>query len=102
MAVAAVIVLLILANRWLLPAVTGWSLGRALMGIRVVRQGDGAAVGFARLLLRDLAHLLDTCALFIGGVWPLWGSRHRPFADLFLRSEGRRGESPPPGGGRLG
>ena len=28
MAVAAVIVLLILANRWLLPAVTGWSLGR--------------------------------------------------------------------------
>jgi len=94
MAVAAVIVLLILANRWLLPTVTGWSLGRALMGIRVVRQGDGAAVGFARLLLRDLAHLLDTCALLIGWLWPLWDSRHRTFADLLLRTEVRRVDPP--------
>ena len=26
---AAVVVLLMMANRWLLPAITGWSLGRA-------------------------------------------------------------------------
>ena len=87
MAAAAVVVLLMLANRWLLPAVTGWSLGRALCGIRVVRRSDGAAVGFVRLLLRDLAHVLDTAALFVGWLWPLWDARHRTFADLLLRTE---------------
>ncbi|WP_123028676.1 RDD family protein [Mycolicibacterium stellerae] len=94
MAVAAVTVLLMLANRWLLPAVTGWSLGRALLGIRVVLRGDGAEVGFTRLLLRDLAHLLDTCALLVGWLWPLWDSRNRTFADLLVRTEVRRVDPP--------
>ena len=94
MAVAAVIVLLMLANRWLLPATTGWSLGRAVSGIRVVRRGDGATVGFVRLLLRDFAHLLDTAALFVGWLWPLWDSRHRTFADLLLRTEVHKVDRP--------
>ncbi|RDH80319.1 RDD family protein [Mycolicibacterium moriokaense] len=94
MAVAAVTVLLMLANRWALPALTGWSLGRALFGIRVVRRGDGAAAGFARLLLRDLAHLLDTAALLLGWLWPLWDSRNRTFADLLLRTEVRHVDRP--------
>ena len=91
---AAVIVLLILANRWLLPTVTGWSLGRAVCGIRVVRRDDGAAVGFVRLMMRDFAHLLDTAALFIGWLWPLWDSRNRTFADLLLRTEVHRVDRP--------
>jgi Mce-associated membrane protein len=91
---AAVIVLLILANRWLLPTVTGWSVGRAVCGIRVVQRGDGATAGFVRLMIRDLAHLLDTAALFIGWLWPLWDSRNRTFADLLLRTEVRRADRP--------
>ena len=94
MAVAAVTVLLMLANRWLLPATTGWSLGRAVSGIRVVRRGDAAAVGFIRLSLRDFAHLLDTAALFVGWLWPLWDSRHRTFADLLSRTEVHRVDRP--------
>jgi Mce-associated membrane protein len=46
------------------------------------------------LLLRDLAHLLDTAAIFIGWLWPLWDSRHRTFADLLLRTEVRRVDPP--------
>jgi Mce-associated membrane protein len=91
---AALIVLLILANRWLLPTVTGWSLGRAVCGIRVVHRGDGAGAGFVRLMIRDFAHLLDTAALFIGWLWPLWDSRNRTFADLLLRTEVRRVDRP--------
>ena len=93
MATAALVVLSVLANRWLLPAVTGWSLGRALFAIRVVRR-DGAGAGFVRLLARDFAHLLDTCALLVGWLWPLWDSRNRTFADLLLRSEVRRVDPP--------
>lgn len=94
MAAAAVIVLLMLGNRWLLPTLTGWSLGRALFGIRVVGRDDGGEVGLGRLLARDLAHLLDTAALFIGWLCPLWDSRNRTFADLLLRTEVRRVDRP--------
>lgn len=75
-------------NRWLLPVLTGWSLGRALFGIRIATRSDAPA-GVARLLLRDLAHLLDTASLFVGWLWPLWDARNRTFADLLLRTEAR-------------
>jgi Mce-associated membrane protein len=77
-----------MVNRAILPAYLGWSLGRALLGIEVV-QYDGAAVGPGRLMLRELAHLLDTLSVFVGWLWPLWDSRRRTFADLLLRTEVR-------------
>ena len=86
---AGLVVLLIALNRSLAPELTGWSLGRALFGIAVVRR-DGQPAGFGRLLARDLAHVLDTAALFVGWLWPLWDSRRRTFADLLLRTEVRR------------
>jgi Mce-associated membrane protein len=92
-AVIALTIVLMAVNRLLLPTITGWSLGRALFGI-AVRKRDGSAVGVARLLGRDLAHLLDTAALFIGWLWPLWDRRRRTFADLLLRTEVHKVEPP--------
>ncbi len=80
-----------MANRVILPAYVGWSLGRALLGIEVVRP-DGAEVGLGRLALRELAHVLDTLSVFVGWLWPLRDSRKRTFADLLLRTEARRVE----------
>jgi Mce-associated membrane protein len=77
-----------MANRVVLPVYLGWSLGRALLGIEVV-QSDGSAVGLGRLMLRELAHLLDTLSVFVGWLWPLWDSRRRTFADLLLGTEVR-------------
>ncbi|MGE2722731.1 RDD family protein [Mycolicibacterium celeriflavum] len=88
MVAMGVVVLAMAVNRLVLPTVTGFSLGRALFGI-AVRRRDGAPVGVWRLLVRDLAHLLDTAALFIGWLWPLWDRRRRTFADLLLRTEVR-------------
>ena len=90
---AALTVLLMAVNRLLLPTITGWSLGRGLFGI-AVRKRDGSSVGVWRLLLRDIAHLLDTAALFIGWLWPLWDRRRRTFADLLLRAEVHSVERP--------
>jgi Mce-associated membrane protein len=83
-------VLALLVNRLLLPVVLGWSFGRALCGIAVVRR-DGAAVGAWGLLLRDLAHLLDTVSV-VGWLWPLWDSQRRTFADMLMGTEVRRVE----------
>ncbi|HEU0190498.1 MAG TPA: RDD family protein [Mycobacterium sp.] len=93
--------LLTAGNRMLLPAATGWSVGRAAMGIAVVRpnrsgNADGATaateVGPWRLLVRDLAHLVDTLSLFVGWLWPLWDPRRRTFADLLVGTEVHRVE----------
>lgn len=84
--VAGLVFVATAVNRWLLPAMTGWSLGRGLSGIRVLTRKGGPA-GLVRLILRDLAHLLDTAALLIGWLWPLWDRRKRTFADLLLRTE---------------
>ena len=86
--VLAVAALLTMTNRVILPALSGWSLGRGLMGIAVVHK-DGTSVGVGRLLCRDLAHLLDTLSVFVGWLWPLWDARRRTFADLLVRTEVR-------------
>lgn len=87
--VAVVAFVGIAVNRVVLPALRGWSLGRALFGIAVVHR-DGDDVGMVRLALRDLAHLVDTAAILIGWFWPLWDARNRTFADLLARTEVRR------------
>lgn len=85
----AVAVFAMAVNRLVLPGALGWTLGRALCGI-AVRRRDDAPVGVLRLTLRELAHLLDTGALLVGWLWPLWDARRRTFADLLVRTEVRR------------
>lgn len=80
------VVLAVLVNRLLLPTLTGWSLGRALFGIAVSRR-DGAELSPWWLLVREVAHLLDTAALLLGWLWPLWDSERRTFADMLTRTE---------------
>ncbi|BBX19283.1 hypothetical protein CRI77_00190 [Mycolicibacterium duvalii] len=88
----ALAVLALPANRLVLPVATGWTLGRALVGIAVRRPAGSAGreVGLARLTARELAHVLDTVALFVGWLWPLWDRRKRTFADLLARTEVHR------------
>lgn len=81
MVAAGVVLLAILLNRVVLPAATGWTLGRAVFGLVVVDR-NGNTAGPGRLLVRDLAHLVDTVPLFLGWLWPLLDSRGRTFADL--------------------
>jgi Mce-associated membrane protein len=90
---AAGVIVAMAVNRLLLPTITGWSLGRAVFGI-AVRTREGAAPGVLRLVGRELVHLLDTAALFLGWLWPLWDRRHRTFADLLLRTEAHNVERP--------
>ena len=94
--VVAVVALVVIAvNRFLLPAMRGWSMGRSVFGIAVVGV-DGARVGPVRLVLRDLAHLLDTVPVLLGWLWPLIDSRGRTFADLLAGTEVRRVDGPRP------
>jgi uncharacterized RDD family membrane protein YckC len=60
---------------------TGQSLGKSVLGIRLVRAGTGAPVGFGRATGRQAAHLLDGLPLGLGYLWPLWDEQRQTFAD---------------------
>ncbi|MGH3555924.1 MAG: RDD family protein [Mycobacterium sp.] len=75
-------------NRLLLPVIRGQSLGRAVFGIAVVHRST-RPVGPWRLLLRDVAHVLDTAPVLAGWLWPLCNAHRCTFADLLLRTEAR-------------
>ena len=90
---AAVIILLTVFNRLVLPGLSGQSLGRAVLGATVVRR-NGDAVGPCWLLVRELAHLLDTAGVLLGWLWPLWDARGRTFADILLATESRLAAAP--------
>lgn len=93
---AAAVLLLVAANRLVRPAVSGRTFGRSVLGITVVDR-DGGLPGPWRLLLRDLAHLLDTLPLMLGWLWPLVDSRGRTFADLLARTQVSATEAAPAG-----
>lgn len=92
---AALIVVAIGVNRLLAPALTGWTLGRSVFGIRVL-DFDGQRPEPWRLLGRDVAHVLDTVPLFLGWLWPLIDDRGRTFADLLARTDVVRVDGPRP------
>lgn len=96
---AAAVVVAMAVNRLVLPALTGRSLGRAIMGIALVTS-DNRRPDPWRLLLRELAHLLDTIPLFLGWLWPLIDDRGRTFADILTRTEARCADRAVPDGRR--
>lgn len=97
---AAVVVIAVALNRVVLPAITGWSLGRAVFGIAVVDR-DGSPMVPWRLLLRDAAHLLDTLPLFLGWLWPLVDRCGRTFADMVVGTEVLEVDGPRPDRNKL-
>jgi uncharacterized RDD family membrane protein YckC len=60
---------------------SGQSLGKAVLGTRLVGMGTGDPVGFGRAVGRQVAHLLDGLPLGLGYIWPLWDEQRQTFAD---------------------
>jgi Mce-associated membrane protein len=72
--VAALVALLVL------QAQTGWTPGKLVVGIRVVREGSSTPAGLWTTLSRWVLHLLDA-VLLIGYLQPLWHPKRQTFAD---------------------
>jgi uncharacterized RDD family membrane protein YckC len=82
-------VLLMLAiqiwNRAFKQGRTGQSIGKKVMGIRLVDEHTGQPIGAGMAFVRDLAHALDGFA-YIGYLWPLWDDKRQTFADKILNT----------------
>jgi uncharacterized RDD family membrane protein YckC len=78
---------------------TGASLGKSVLGLRLVRAGSQAPVTVGPALLRQLCHLLE---FGIGWLWPIWDARRQTFADKIVGTVvvALPGPAPADGGGR--
>ncbi|MBA2465113.1 MAG: RDD family protein [Nocardioidaceae bacterium] len=65
---------------------TGWSIGKQVVGIRLISEQTGQPLGAGMTFVRLLAHFLDSLACYLGWLWPLWDQKRQTFADKLLRS----------------
>ncbi|MFC4032869.1 RDD family protein [Streptomyces polygonati] len=65
---------------------TGQSPGKRIVGIRLLKEYDGATLGFGLAFGRRLLHILDNLACYIGWLWPLWDPKRQTFADKVLHT----------------
>ncbi|RZQ60475.1 RDD family protein [Amycolatopsis suaedae] len=73
-------------NRWIQAGNTGQSLGKKMVGIKLVGEQTGQPIGAGQAFLRDLCHALDNAACSIGYLWPLWDEKSQTFADKILKT----------------
>jgi len=77
-------------NRVIRQGRTGRSIGKSVLGIRLVSEGTGQPVGARVALGRDVVHVVDA-VLDIGYLRPLWHSRRQTFADTLCSTVVVRG-----------
>ncbi|MEV6005410.1 RDD family protein [Streptomyces sp. NPDC051976] len=64
---------------------TGQTPGKKIVGIRLLREQDGSALGFGLAFGRRLLHVLDSFCL-LGYLWPLWDEKKQTFADKLVHT----------------
>lgn len=63
---------------------TGWSIGKQVVGIRLIGERTGQPIGAGLNFVRMLAHTLDSLACYLGWLWPLWDAKRQTFADKIM------------------
>ncbi|WP_333771605.1 RDD family protein [Streptomyces sp. IBSBF 2435] len=65
---------------------TGQTPGKKIVGIRLLREYDGSALGFGRAFGRRWLHVLDSIPCGLGFLWPLWDSKNQTWADKMVHT----------------
>jgi len=64
---------------------TGYTVGKGIVGIRLVDVATGGPVGTGTSIARWFVHIVDAVPCYIGFLWPLWDERRETFADKILK-----------------
>jgi uncharacterized RDD family membrane protein YckC len=65
---------------------TGWSVGKQVLGIRLIAERTGQPLGPGLTFVRLIAHILDSLTSYLGWLWPLWDPKRQTFADKVMSS----------------
>jgi len=73
-------------NEGYLQGRSGASIGKRILGIRLIGENTGQPVGFGTAVLRQVAHVADAAFCFVGYLFPLWDAKKRTLADKITRT----------------
>lgn len=65
---------------------SGQSLGKRVVGLRLLSERDRRPIGPWRSIARSFAHILDTLPLGLGWIRPLWHPKNQTLADSIMKS----------------
>lgn len=63
---------------------TGQSIGKSVLGIRLVGASTGQPIGAGLTFVRQMAHIIDGIPCYLGYFWPLWDAKRQTFADKIM------------------
>lgn len=63
---------------------TGYTVGKAIVGLKLVDANTGQPVGTGLAVARYFVHIVDAIPCYIGFLWPLWDAKKETFADKIL------------------
>ena len=72
-------------NVFLRQGKTGYTLGKGILGMKLIHEADGQPIGAGMAFVRQLCHILDAFC-YIGYLWPLWDAKRQTFADKIIKT----------------
>jgi uncharacterized RDD family membrane protein YckC len=72
-------------NRWILGG-QGQSLGKRVVGIRLLSEETGQPIGTLNAFARDICHFVDSIICYVGYLFPLWDAKRQTLADKIMRT----------------
>jgi uncharacterized RDD family membrane protein YckC len=64
----------------------GQSLGKRVVGVRLVSEETGQPIGTLNAVLRDICHFVDGIICYVGFLFPLWDVKRQTLADKIMRT----------------
>lgn len=65
---------------------TGYTLGKTMLGIKLVGEHSKQPIGAGLSFVRQLVHIVDGLACNLGYLWPIWDARKQTFADKIMNT----------------
>jgi len=69
-----------------LNGTTGQSIGKKVVGLKVVGEQTGQPIGAGMGIARGIAHIVDAIICYVGFLFPLWDSKKQTLADKIVKS----------------
>jgi len=71
-------------NRWYRGGTTGYTIGRGVAGVKLVKESTGQPIGMGLAFVRDIAHIVDSIICYVGWLFPLWDTKRQTIADKIM------------------
>jgi uncharacterized RDD family membrane protein YckC len=72
-------------NRWIMGG-QGQSIGKKVVGMRLLSEETGQPIGTLNAFLRDICHFVDSIICYVGYLFPLWDAKRQTLADKIMRT----------------